>query len=61
MWPDQVSNSGPLAPESDALPTALCGLASSDKLTFVVACVLSSRYCFLSLNALFWRRPLQND
>ena len=28
MWPDRVSNPGPLAPESDALPTALHGLAS---------------------------------
>ena len=27
MWPDRVSNSGPLALESDALPTALRGLA----------------------------------
>ena len=24
MWPDRVSNPGPLALESDALPTALC-------------------------------------
>ena len=28
MWPDWVSNPGPLALESDALPTALCGLAT---------------------------------
>ena len=27
MWPDWVSNLGPLALESDALPTALCSLA----------------------------------
>ena len=27
MWLDQVSNLGPLVLESDALPTALCGLA----------------------------------
>ena len=27
MWPDRVSNPGPLALESDALPTALRGLA----------------------------------
>ena len=27
MWPDRVSNSGPLAFESDALPTALRGPA----------------------------------
>ena len=25
MWPDQVLNPGPLALESDALPTVLCG------------------------------------
>ena len=25
MWPDRVSNPGPLAHESDALPTALRG------------------------------------
>ena len=28
MWPDQVSNPGPLALESDALRTALCCQAS---------------------------------
>ena len=27
MWLDQVLNPGPLALESDALPTALCGPA----------------------------------
>ena len=27
MWPDLVSNPGPLTYESDALPTALRGLA----------------------------------
>ena len=27
MWPDRVSNPGPLTLESDALPTALCSLA----------------------------------
>ena len=27
MWPDRVSNSGPLTYESGALPTALCGPA----------------------------------
>ena len=27
MWPDRVSNQGPLALESDALPTALRGPA----------------------------------
>ena len=28
MWPDRVSNPGPLAPESDALPTVLRGPAN---------------------------------
>ena len=28
MWPDRVSNSGPMSYESDALPTALRGLAT---------------------------------
>ena len=27
MWPDRVSNPGPLTYESGALPTALCGPA----------------------------------
>ena len=30
MWPDQVSNPGPLTYESGALPTALCGPAAKD-------------------------------
>ena len=29
MWPDQVSNSEPLAIETDAIPTALRGPAKS--------------------------------
>ena len=29
MWPDRVSNPGPTALESDALPTALCCLLAS--------------------------------
>ena len=29
MWPDQVSNPGPLTYESNALPTALHGPAST--------------------------------
>ena len=28
MWPDRVSNPGPLTYESGALPTALCGPAN---------------------------------
>ena len=31
MWPDRVSNPGPLAHESDALPTALRGPATRQK------------------------------
>ena len=30
MWLDRVSNWGSLALESDALPTALCGLADQN-------------------------------
>ena len=30
MWPDRVSNPGPLALESEALPTALRGPAQID-------------------------------
>ena len=30
MWPDRVSNPGPLALELDALPTALRGPATSE-------------------------------
>ena len=32
MWPDLVSNMGPLALESDALPTALCSPANPEYL-----------------------------
>ena len=32
MWPDRVSNPGPLTYESGALPTALRSLAHSKKL-----------------------------
>ena len=31
MWPDRVSNSGPLTLESDALPTALRGPAKTEE------------------------------
>ena len=30
MWPDPVSNPGPLTYESGALPTALCGPANKN-------------------------------
>ena len=32
MWPDRVSNPGPLTFESDALPTALRGPATTEVL-----------------------------
>ena len=41
MWPDRVSNPGPLALESDALPTALRGAAKmkiSDMLLIYYQC-----------------------
>ena len=31
MWPDRVSNPGPLTYESGALPTALRGLAKTER------------------------------
>ena len=31
MWPDQVSDPGPLALESDALPISLRGLAHDEE------------------------------
>ena len=37
MWPDRVSNPGPLTYESGALPTALCGLAFSEKIRLDVS------------------------
>ena len=37
MWPDRVSNPGPLTYESGALPTALRGPAGMDKNSFVSA------------------------
>ena len=33
MWPDQVSNPGPLTYESGALPTALCCPAVNEEKT----------------------------
>ena len=32
MWPDWISNPGPLALELDALQTALCDMANDNKL-----------------------------
>ena len=34
MWPDRVSNPGPLTYESGALPTALCGSAQNYERTY---------------------------
>ena len=34
MWPDQVSNQGPLALESDELPTVLHGPAEFKQMRF---------------------------
>ena len=42
MWPDQISNPGPLTYESGALPIALCGPATA---------IITSG--FLTLKALF--------
>ena len=41
MWPKRVSNRGPLALESDVLPTALCGPASEVGRSFRCIWVLS--------------------
>ena len=38
MWPDHVSNSGPLAFESDALPTGLRSLATAQVLLLLWGC-----------------------
>ena len=35
MWPDRVSNLGPLTYESGALPAALCGPARSNSIIFI--------------------------
>ena len=46
MWPDRVSNPGPLTYESGALPTALCGPAlvlKRDK--YGIAVFLSRNIC----------------
>ena len=41
MWPDRVSNPGPLTYESGALPTALCGPAMMLVLTAVILKAMS--------------------
>ena len=42
MWPDWVSNPGPLTYESGALPTALRGPAYREEVDFVVFTVFSN-------------------
>ena len=39
MWPDQVSNPGPLTYESGALPIVLCGLACFLRNRFVLTVI----------------------
>ena len=48
MWPDRVSNPGPLTYESGALPTALRGPAKR-----VEACFAASLFTFTQLRSLF--------
>ena len=43
MWPDRVSNPGPLTYESGALPTALSGSAEVIDETFVTGLLDSKR------------------
>ena len=46
MWPDQVSNPGPLTYESGALPTALRGPAFAEVLALISSLVYkASRVC----------------
>ena len=42
MWPDRVSNPGPLIYESDALPTALRGPASAKAQGIMYICTVYS-------------------
>ena len=50
MWPDPVSNPRPLAHESDALPTALCGPADMSVSNPLVTCTLNT--CVNMVNSL---------
>ena len=54
MWPDRVTNPGPLAHESDALPTALRGPASAPGSCGLVQVVLQV------LNILY-RRQIESN
>ena len=38
MWPDWVSNPGPLTYESGALPTAICGPAFKFESVYIITC-----------------------
>ena len=42
MWPDRVSNPGPLALESDALPIALCSPAAQIENPYIFSQMLSA-------------------
>ena len=42
MWPDRVSNPGPLRHQSGALPTALCGPAR-DWNAFIICTIVDKR------------------
>ena len=49
MWPDRVSNPGPLTYESDALPTALCGPATGlRRLTMLLPAVNDAKQMSLT-------------
>ena len=37
MWPDRISNPGPMTYESGALPTALCGPACGQEPLYTLA------------------------
>ena len=53
MWPDRVSNPGPLTYESGALPTALRGPAGMDKKIVLLA--LSPAAHLRKLNSVYGR------
>ena len=56
MWPDRVSNPGPLTYESGALPTALCGPAPDRYLYSIPAStvfVFVSRVSCLGITGVF--------
>ena len=46
MWPDRVSNPGPLTYESGALPTALRGLAAATRQPSIISRQYSITHIF---------------